>query len=79
MPTDLLPFSAFALESTGSPAHEMGESQTLTLCLAVKPLHTRYAEQMSGTLALSSECFEDEGSLRAAVVPADGAPLTLTF
>jgi hypothetical protein len=78
MPTDLLPFSAFALESTGSPAHAVGESQTLTLRLARLPRHGGYSEQMSGTLALST-LGDEEGELRAAVVPGEGKPLTLTF
>jgi hypothetical protein len=77
MPTDLLPFSAFALESTGSVTREMGEPQTLTLCLAEMPLHADYPEQMNGTLVVSSSF--DDGLLRAAVVPTAFASLTITF
>jgi hypothetical protein len=79
MPTDLLPFSAFSLESSRPSAHDMSEAQTLTLRLADLPQDTGNREQMNGTLVLSPASFVDECVLRAAVIPGDGTPLTLTF
>ncbi len=76
MNIDLLPFSAFALESC-PPQPQTGDSQTLTLQLA---LVTRSAslELMAGILS-TRDIAPTEALLRASVVPADATPLTITF
>jgi hypothetical protein len=67
MNIDLLPFSAFALQSCGQASQVAGETQTLTLQLAL-------------ARASTNQPFVDCGnSLRAAVVPAEGPVLTITF
>ncbi|MDB5872860.1 MAG: hypothetical protein JWQ07_2302 [Ramlibacter sp.] len=78
MDIDLLPFSAFALESAGAPALAGGEAQTLTLPLGllVDPSY----EPMGGSLSIDGAATVHWAhSLRAAVVPADGKALSITF
>lgn len=77
MNIDLLPFSAFALQSCGR-SEGAGEAQTLTLQLALAPVHSSH-EPMSGR-ASTNQAFVHGGKLlRAAVVPAEGPVLTITF
>jgi len=77
MNIDLLPFSAFALESYGTPAPSRGELHTLTLELALAAVHSP-REAMSGSIS-TNKIFAGATALRAAVLPADGTPLTITF
>jgi hypothetical protein len=77
MNIDLLPFSAFALESYGAAAPSRGELHTLTLELALAPVHSSH-EAMSGSVS-TNQIFTAARPLRAAVLPADGAALTITF
>jgi hypothetical protein len=77
MNIDLLPFSAFALESYGTAAPSRGDTHTLTLGLALVTAHTS-REIMSGTATMNGVSPE-VSSLHAAVLPVDGCPLTITF
>jgi hypothetical protein len=78
MNIDLLPFTAFELQSCGGSARDRGEAQTLTLQLALAPVHSSQ-EPMSGKVS-ANQAFVHRGNLlRAAVVPADSTPLTITF
>lgn len=76
MNIDLLPFTAFALRSCGQAA--AGDGQTLTLQPVLESDHFPH-EPMSGTAGIHP-VFGDCGNLlRAAVVPAEGPVLTITF
>jgi hypothetical protein len=78
MSIELLPFSAFALESCAAPAPAPGEGQTLTLPLRIA--RSLATEPMSGRVALHVSTVAVEGSRHAGVVaPADVLPLTITF
>ena len=78
MNIDLLPFTAFALQSCGQAAPAGGDGQTLTLQPALLPDHSTH-EPMSGR-ATTNQAFVHCGTLlRAAVVPAEGSVLTITF
>ena len=77
MNIDLLPFSAFALESYGTTAPSRGEMHTLTLELALAAVHSSH-EAMSGSVT-TSKASTAVASLRAAVLPANGNALTITF
>ena len=77
MNIDLLPFTAFALESCGTPEPARGNFHTLTLQLALTPVHSS-REPMSGS-ASANQAFACATPLRAAVLPADGRALTITF
>ena len=77
MNIDLLPFSAFALESYGTTAPSRGDSHTLTLELALATAHAS-REVMSGSASFD----EPSGELtpfHAAVLPAEAEALTITF
>ena len=77
MNIDLLPFTAFALESCGTAGQVAAASPTLTLQLELGPVHP-LLEPMQGTVGK----FEPEPlfpTLRAAVLPACSDPLTITF
>ena len=78
MNIDLLPFSAFALESSGAAARAISDSQTLTLHLGLVPVHAAFDAAMGGSIGLG---IEPRGcdSLRAQVIPAAGSVLTITF
>jgi len=76
MSIDLLPFSAFALESCAAPAAVPQEGQTLTLALRLR--HPA-ALTMNGSLALPGLQVASPGTARAAVLAADASPLTITF
>lgn len=79
MNIDLLPFTAFELQSCGAAGQNRRQAQTLTLRLALAPAHAS-PEPMSGK-ASTNQAFVHSGNLlRAAVVTAaDGTPLTITF
>ncbi|HSH91656.1 MAG TPA: hypothetical protein VK996_16850 [Ramlibacter sp.] len=77
MNIDLLPFTAFALESCGTAGQVAAASPTLTLQLDLGPVHPML-EPMDGTVGE----FEPQPlfqTLHAAVVPACSDPLTITF
>ena len=76
MNIDLLPFSAFALESYGPAAPSRGDAHTLTLELALAVHSSR--QIMSGS-ATTGEASAEATPLRAAVLPAEGSALTITF
>jgi len=78
MNLDQLPFTAFALEAAGTPA--AAEGKTLTLPRSVPAIMRAMAEHepMSGTADIDPAA-PAEGAWRAAVVPADATPLTITF
>lgn len=78
MNIDLLPFSAFALESYGTTAPSRGELHTLTLELALAAVHSSHDDAMSGSVS-TNKAFTGVPPLRAAVLPADGTALTITF
>ena len=77
MNIDLLPFSAFALESYGTTAPSRGDMHTLTLELALAAVHSPN-KGMSGRIT-TRQSVPGISSLRAAVLPADGTALTITF
>ena len=75
MTTDLPPLTAFALEGSGAAALAMGSDHTLTLQQEGRGSRGR-------ALATAKVGVPAEGKsspLRAAVVPAASAGLTLTF
>ena len=78
MNIDLLPFSAFVLESSGSAAQAARDAHTLTLPLELVPVHAAFEPAMSGTVSFDL-ALEATEPLRAAVVPVCGAALTITF
>ena len=78
MNIDLLPFSAFALESYGATAPSRGDMHTLTLELALAAVHSP-RKGMSGSITTTKQPVPGTSSLRAAVLPADGSALTITF
>ena len=77
MNIDLLPFSAFALESCQTPAPARGANHTLTLQLALAPVPSSY--DATNDIAGASQALACGAPLRAAVLPADGSALTITF
>jgi hypothetical protein len=80
MNIDLLPFAAFALESSGRTAQPRAERHTLTLWLARPALDSSYdSPPMSGRVRIGDVPPASENLLRAAVLPADGPGLTITF
>jgi hypothetical protein len=78
MNIDLLPFTAFALESCGTAGQVAAASQTLTLELELGPVHP-LLEPMHGTVGKFEALGPVFEPLRAAVVPACSDPLTITF
>ena len=77
MNIDLLPFTAFALESCRPTEPARGSLHTLTLQLALTPVPSSH-EPMSGS-ASAHAAAACSTALRAAVLPADGSALTITF
>ena len=77
MNIDLLPFNAFALESCGTAGASAGAAQTLTMQLALGPV-LPYHEPMSG-IASAAQASPAASVLRAAVMPACGEAITITF
>jgi hypothetical protein len=78
MNTDMPAFTAFALESYRSPSQAAGDSSTLTLQLAIAPARS-LLEPMGGRASANPAPVHCANLLRAAVVPADGTALTITF
>jgi len=79
MNIDLLPLAAFALETSGANARPCPELHTLTLRLA-RPAHlSSYESPMSGQARIEDSPLPSESVLRAAILPAEGAGLTITF
>jgi len=79
MNIDLLPFAAFALESSAGAERPSGEPHTLTLRLAPPVLLCSYGPPMSGSVRIEAVPLRSESLLRAAVLPAEGPGLTITF
>jgi hypothetical protein len=79
MNIDLLPFSAFALESSGASSRAVGEGETLTLRLGIALLRRPEAATMSGTVSVEPDAAVPLQVLRAAVLPVADAAITLTF
>ena len=79
MNIDLLPFAAFALESSAGQGRPGGEPNTLTLRLAPPKLMSSYGPPMSGSASIETLSPGSAGVLRAAVLPAEGPGLTITF
>jgi len=78
MNIDLLPFSAFALESSGAASRHAGEAHTLTLRPELAPVHPALPA-MGGSVSIGGAACGPAPVLRAAVVPAAGPVLTITF
>lgn len=79
MNIDLLPFSAFALESSGAPAGVAGVGQTLTLRLGFALLRRPDDAAMSGTVSVEAGAAVPLQVLHAGVLPAPATAITLTF
>ena len=79
MNIDLLPFSAFVLESSGGTAPSVRDAHTLTLALDLVPVHAAFEPAMSGTVSIDAAPACAIKPLRASVVPAGGPVLTITF
>jgi hypothetical protein len=76
MSIELLPFSAFALETCAPAALASGEGQTLTLSLR----RGRVAEPMAGQMTLELPLGQLEGDAQHASIPrTEGTGLTITF
>jgi hypothetical protein len=76
MSIELLPFSAFALETCAPAALASGEGQTLTLSLR----RGRVAEPMAGLMTLEMPIGEhDEDAQHASIPRTEGTGLTITF
>ena len=78
MNLDLLPFSAFALESSGAAAQAVSGSHTLTLQLDLLPVHAALEVAMGGRASVGGDAAP-AGALRAQVVPASTDSITITF
>ena len=78
MTIELLPFSAFALESCGG-VHAPGESHTLTLEPDLTAVRAAFEPAMGGSASVGAGPVEWPRLLRAAIVPANGSVLTITF
>lgn len=79
MNIDLLPFSAFALESSGASARAASEGQTLTLRLGLARGPRGEDTATSGTVSVEPGETVPLHVLRAAVLPAPDTAITLTF
>jgi hypothetical protein len=77
MNIDLLPFTAFALQSCGK-AVQAGDGRTLTLPSAIVSGHFSH-EPMNGMVSTNQAFVHCGNVLRASVVPAEGRVLTITF
>ena len=78
MNIDLPPISAFFLESPATAWRPIGRGHTLTLRLDPTPVHPAFGA-MSGNVCVDETACAWAPGLRAAVVPADGPALTITF
>jgi hypothetical protein len=79
MTIDLLPFPAFSPESSVAVSRHLGGGSTLTLPLELTPVHPAFEPAMSGDVSIDETACTAAQMLRAAVVPADGPILTITF
>ena len=79
MNIDLLPFSAFALESSGPATQALADSHTLTLKGALMPVDSSYEPAMNGSIEIQALAMGVDYLWRAAVVQAEGTGLTITF
>lgn len=79
MNIDLLPFSAFALESSPGASQPPGESDTLTMPLGLAPAHPALGPAMEGSVEVAEFAPGEMPVLGAAVVPVAGPALTITF
>jgi hypothetical protein len=79
MNIDLLPLSAFALESSRGADRFIAEAHTLTLQLARPALDCSQPPLMSGRASIEAHPLRTAALLRAAVLPAGGPGLTITF
>jgi hypothetical protein len=77
MSIDVLPFSAFALESCAAPAMAAGDGQTLTLSL--RPGRAGDATPIAGWLSLHASEAVVTDARHAGIARADDPPLTITF
>jgi hypothetical protein len=77
MSIDVLPISAFALETCVQPlaVHSLGQ----TLTLPIRRARNAAADAIEGTLSLQATSPAPAGTLHAGIVPADGLPLTITL
>jgi hypothetical protein len=75
MSIDLLPISAFALESCAAPAAATTEGQTLTLALRL----ARKPAAMSGSLAIQALQVAAPDATHFAIAKADASAVTITF
>lgn len=78
MNIDLLPLSAFALESSRGADRLVAEAHTLTLRPTRPAFDSSQAPSMGGSAWIEPLAAEG-GRLHAAVLPADGPGLTITF
>ena len=78
MNIDLLPLAAFALQSSRGADRFVAEAHTLTLRLTRLAVDGSHTPPMSGRAAIEDLPLR-EGLLRAAVLPAGGPGLTITF
>ena len=78
MSIELLPFSAFALESCTAPAPAPGEAPTLTLQLAIATTRSGL-HPMAGTMSTEMGFHIAPNAERAAILAADASPVTITF
>lgn len=78
MNIDLLPINAFSLESCAAADNHTGIVHTLTLKLTPSPA-LPCPEPMEGFASALLEVKSNDIILRAGVVPAMGAAMTITF
>ncbi len=79
MNLDLLPFSAFALESSTGPGSTHRLAQTLTLPLGLIPVHAAFGSAIADTASVGALPSGSAAPLRAAGVNAGAVVLTITF
>jgi hypothetical protein len=79
MNIDLLPFAAFALESSPGTERLVAQPHTLTLRLIRTALLSSHEPAMGGTVRIEAIPLPCESVLRAAILPAEGPVLTITF
>ena len=79
MKIDLLPLAAFALEQPHETERPQGGPHTLTLRPTGPALQRPHENPMSGSAEVEPMPLPCDGPLRAAVLPAGGPPLTITF
>jgi hypothetical protein len=79
MNINVLPLAAFTLESSRGAERVVAEAHTLTLRLTRPALLSSHEPPMSGTARIEAVPGHSESMLRAAVLPAEGPGLTITF